>query len=287
MAPVLGSAQPAYPACPLNRGNLKQHNAVQAQIDNLRNTLGGLARGQAVDEFVSKVRADNPDAFGQRKATAEREKNEKESTLTGIRETLFRLGNEKRNLEKAGDAAAAFRQQAESCAATLRQDAARFLRLGLATHLLQTQIERFRKENQGPLLRKSGEVFKAITRDAFSGLDAEFNADDVPILVGVRPDQTKVPVEGLSDGSRDQLFLALRLAALDRHIEEHEPMPLILDDLLITFDNERATAVLPQLGTLAKRTQIFLFTHHEHLVELCRQKLGEDQFHLHRLGNVA
>jgi len=64
-------------------------------------------------------------------------------------------------------------------------------------------------------------------------------------------------------------------------------MPLILDDLLITFDNERATAVLPQLGTLAKRTQIFLFTHHEHLVELCRQKLGEDQFHLHRLGNVA
>ena len=267
--------------------HLEQRNAVQAQIDNLRNTLGGLARGQAVDEFVAKVRAENPDALAQMKATAEREKNEKESALPGIRETLFRLGNEKASLEKAGDAAAVFRQQAESCAATLRQDAARFLRLRLATHLLQTQIERFRKENQGPLLRKSGEVFRAITGGSFSGLDADFNADDVPVLVGVRPDQAKVPVEGLSDGSRDQLFLALRLAALDRHLEEHEPMPLILDDLLVTFDDERATAVLPQLGALAKRTQIFLFTHHEHLVELCRQNLGEGQFHLHRLGSTA
>ena len=57
----------------------------------------------------------------------------------------------------------------------------------------------------------------------------------------------------------------LRLAALDRYLEEHEPMPLILDDLLITFDDERAIAILPQLAALAKRTQICLFTHHQHL----------------------
>jgi uncharacterized protein YhaN len=240
-----------------------------------------------VDEFVSKVRAEDPDALAERKSAAEREKREKELTLPGLRETLFRLGSQKKDLEKAGDAAANFRQQAESCAATLRKDAARFLRLRLATHLLQNQIERFRKENQGPLLQKSGDVFQAITKGAFSGLGAEFNADDLPVIVGVRPDQTTVPVEGLSDGSRDQLFLALRLAALDRYLAEHEPMPLILDDLLITFDDERAKAILPQLCDLAKRTQIFLFTHHEHLVALCRQTLTEEQFHLHRLSNAT
>lgn len=266
--------------------HLEQRTALQTQIDGLRSTLGGLARGQVVDEFVARVLAENPDALASSKSTATREKNEKEAALPGVRETLFRLGNEKKGLERAGDAAAGFRQQAESCAATLRQDAARFLRLRVATHLLQRQIEQFRKDNQGPLLQKSGDVFQAITRDAFSGLGGEFNAEDLPVLVGVRPDQTKVPVEGMSDGSRDQLFLALRLAALERHLEEHEPMPLILDDLLITFDDERAKAILPQLGALAKRTQIFLFTHHEHLVELCRQNLGDSQFHLHRLGAV-
>jgi len=267
--------------------HLEQRNTVQTQIAGLRHTLSGLARGQAVDEFVTKVRAENPDTLAERKPVASREKAEKESALPAIRETLFRLGNEKKKLEKAGDAAADFRQQAESCAAALKQDAARFLRLRLATQLLENQIERFRKENQGPLLQKSGEVFKAITRDAFSGLGADFNADDLPILVGIRPDETKVPVEGLSDGTRDQLYLALRLAALNQYLVDHEPMPLILDDLLITFDDDRAKAILPQLGSLAKRTQIFLFTHHEHLVDLCRQTLGEGKFHLHRLGNAA
>jgi len=267
--------------------HLEQRNAVQTQIDDLRSILSGLARGQTVDAFVEKVRAENPDALAARKPIVAREKAEMESSLPKLREQVFQLESQKKTLEKAGDTAADFRQQAESCSAALKKDAARFLRLRLATYLLENQIERFRKENQGPLLQKSGEVFQAITCGAFSGLGAEFNADDLPVLVGVRPDQVKVPVAGLSDGSRDQLFLALRLAALDRYLEEHEPMPLILDDLLITFDDERAKAILRQLGSLAKRTQIFLFTHHKHLVELCRQTLGEDNFHLHQLGSTS
>jgi uncharacterized protein YhaN len=88
----------------------------------------------------------------------------------------------------------------------------------------------------------------------------------------------------MSEGTRDQLYLALRLAALDRHLEEHEPMPLILDDLLSTFDNERTKAILPQLAELAKRSQVLLFTHHEHLIQLARETLGDEGFKLHRLA---
>jgi uncharacterized protein YhaN len=72
---------------------------------------------------------------------------------------------------------------------------------------------------------------------------------------------------------------------MDRYLEEHEPMPLILDDLLITFDNERTRAILPQLANLATRSQVFLFTHHEHLIELCHETLGEGQFMLHKLAS--
>ncbi len=265
--------------------HLERRTAVQRQIDELRQTLSGLARGQSVEDFVTRVSGENPDSLEERKTLAIQAKSGLESRLAEIREELFGLTNQKRTLEKTGDAAADFRQQAESCAAALKQDVFRYVRLRLAAHLLENQVERFRKENQGPLLQRSGGYFQAITRGAFRGLGADFSADDLPILVGIRPDaaETRVPVEGLSEGSRDQLYLALRLAALDRHLGGHEPMPLILDDLLITFDDERARAILPQLGQLARRTQIFLFTHHEHLIELCRQTLGEGQFHLHRL----
>jgi uncharacterized protein YhaN len=264
--------------------NLELRDQAQRQITTFRDTLSGLARSQTVEDFLARIRVEDIETLAQRKGMLQSQKQEKETALQAIRDTLSELKGQKQALEAAGDAAANYRQQAESCAARLKQDASRFVRLRLAVHFLQTQIERFRKENQGPLLEKSGQVFQCITRGAFAGLGAEFNADDVPILVGLRPNQSSVPIGGMSDGSKDQLYLALRLAALDRYLENHEPMPLILDDLLITFDDDRATAILPQLAALAQRTQIFLFTHHDHLVELCRRTLGEDSFHLHRLN---
>ncbi len=264
--------------------NLELRDQAQRQIATFRDTLSGLARSQTVEDFLARIRVEDIEALVQRKGMLQSQKQEKETAIQAIRDILSELKGQKQAIEAAGDAAANYRQQAESCAARLKQDASRFVRLRLAVHFLQTQIERFRKENQGPLLEKSGQVFQCITRGAFAGLGAEFNADDVPILVGLRPNQSSVPIGGMSDGSKDQLYLALRLAALNRYLENHEPMPLILDDLLITFDDARATAILPQLAALAQRTQIFLFTHHDHLVELCRRTLGEDSFHLHRLN---
>jgi hypothetical protein len=41
----------------------------------------------------------------------------------------------------------------------------------------------------------------------------------------------------MSDGSRDQLYLALRLATLEQHLDQAEPMPFVVDDILIGFDD--------------------------------------------------
>jgi len=264
--------------------NLELRDEAQNKIAAFRDTLSDLARGQRVDDFLTRIGMEDIETLPQRRDTLLNQKQEKETVLQAVRETLYALKGQQQTLEAAGDAAANYRQQAESFAARLKQDASRFVRLRLAAYFLQTQIELFRKENQGPLLEKSGKVFQQITRGKFGGLGAEFNADDIPILVGLRPDQTSVSITGMSDGTRDQLYLALRLAALDRYLEEHEPMPLILDDLLITCDNDRAVAILPQLAALAQRTQIFLFTHHNHLVELCQKTIDKDTFHLHQLN---
>ena len=70
-----------------------------------------------------------------------------------------------------------------------------------------------------------------------------------------------MPVEGLSDGTRDQLFMALRLATISGSQESAEPMPLVLDDVLVHFDTERAKATLEVLAEFSKRTQVLLFTH--------------------------
>lgn len=54
-------------------------------------------------------------------------------------------------------------------------------------------------------------------------------------LGGYRAKGAPVKVEGLSDGTRDQLFLALRIATLELQSEQGEPVPFIADDLFIKF----------------------------------------------------
>lgn len=263
--------------------HLEQRDRAQEQIATFRATLRGLSRGETMDAFLEKVQAEVREELPEKKERLTREKEGKEGALEAIRKEVHALNKQQDALEEARDDAANYRQQAELCAAELEKHASRFIRLRLAIQFLEAQIERFRKENQGPLVKRSGDYFRNITRGAFNGLDIDYIGDKTPTLAGSRPNEKTVPISGMSDGTRDQLYLSLRLAALEHYLQEHEPMPLILDDLLMTFDNERVKAILPEFAQLSQHTQIFLFTHHYHLVELAHDVLGENKFHLHRL----
>ena len=90
--------------------------------------------------------------------------------------------------------------------------------------------------------------------------------------------------DGMSEGSRDQLFLALRLATLERRLEEMEPLPLVVDDILVGFDDARALAALEVLAELSAATQVLLFTHHRRVVELAELVKAEPGVFVYELG---
>ena len=72
------------------------------------------------------------------------------------------------------------------------------------------------------------------------GLTIEWGADGVPVRV-----------EALSDGTRDQLYLALRLASIEQHVSRNESLPLVVDDALVNFDDPRSEAAFELLGEIA------------------------------------
>jgi len=117
------------------------------------------------------------------------------------------------------------------------------------------------------LVKRASEHYAALTLGSFEGLVTDFNEKDEPVLAGVRPYGERVYVQGMSSGTRDQLYLALRLASLEKYMENAEPMPFIVDDVLVDFDDERSEAALNALSTLSEKTQVILFTHHSSVVE--------------------
>ena len=101
------------------------------------------------------------------------------------------------------------------------------------------------------------------------------------MLTGVRASsEEKVTVAGMSDGTCDQLYLALRLASLENWLRHHESLPFIIDDVLLNFDDARAIASLQVLAELSKQTQVIFFTHHQHLVDLAQKNLSQDDLFL-------
>ena len=140
--------------------------------------------------------------------------------------------------------------------------------------LLQWAIDRYRREKQAPLLQRAGQLFSILTDNSFTDLQLEFDQDDNIHLTGVRRDGGNVPVSGMSTGTADQLYLALRVAAVEDYLGHAQPLPFVADDLFINFDDARAAAGFRVLGELARKTQVLFFTHHQHLLEIANGALG-------------
>ncbi len=180
------------------------------------------------------------------------------------------------------DAAAQAQQEAEELIARIAGHARTYARTRLAEVIVSRVVQTYRERHQGPVLRRAGEIFARITLGSFSGLITDYE-DDAQVLLGQRPGAVRVGVAGMSQGARDQLFLSLRIAAIEEHLKQREAIPLVIDDLLVQFDDARASATLRVLADLSRQTQVLFFTHHAHLCELATSALPPGTWRRHDL----
>lgn len=172
------------------------------------------------------------------------------------------------------DAAAQAAAAREEALTEMGEVAERYVRVRTSALLLQWAIDRYRREKQAPLLKRAGELFQIMTGGSFASLRVDFDNQDNAHLTGVRPDDSAVPVSGMSTGTADQLYLALRVASIEDYLERADALPFVADDLFINFDDERAAAGFRLLEQLAEKTQVLFFTHHRHLVDIAKATLG-------------
>ncbi len=174
-------------------------------------------------------------------------------------------------------------EEAEEQRARILSGTEHYLRLKIAALILEQQIENYRRENQAPVLARAGRLFSKLTLGSYAHLRDELDDSGKPVLLGVRPNDGEVSIGGMSDGTRDQLYLALRLATLELHLKKGEPLPFIVDDILIAFDDSRTRACLEVLAELSARTQVLLFTHHRRVLELADRIGAKEGIYKHEL----
>jgi chromosome segregation protein len=198
-------------------------------------------------------------ALGERREQLSADRATAESTLAALR---------------TGQDAAAKAQEAEDALADARAHAERYARLHIARVLLRAGVERFRKDEQGPLLRRAGAHFALLTDGRYVRLEVDQEPGGRVVLLAIRDTGIVCAVEALSEGARDQLYLALRVASIEVHAARAEPLPFIADDLLVNFDDARAAAAIALLAELGRSSQVILFTHHDHIAALAAAQAG-------------
>jgi uncharacterized protein YhaN len=197
-------------------------------------------------------------------------------TLQQQKSLSAELANASRILSEIGgsDAAALAEAQRQEAISKMSDVAERYVKVLTAERLLRWSIDRYREEKQGPLLQRAGAIFTTLTSGSFRKLVVDFEREPM-VLEGLRSDGKLVGIPGMSDGTRDQLYLALRLAALEMHLDQAMPLPFIADDLFINYDDVRSKAGFEALRALSEQTQVIFLSHHDHLIPTVQEVFGK------------
>ena len=240
---------------------------LQQKLDTLEQELTRNGDGLSIQELEKEASESDIDAIEGELERVSSELKELQTNRDTLRDQRQTLQNEI-NAKDGSAAAANASEEAEQQLATMVSGVEQYIRLQIAALILEQRIEDYRKKNQAPVLARAGVLFSKLTLGSYAKLRDELDGSGKPILLGVRPNDEEVPVDGMSDGSRDQLYLSLRLATLEQHLNKGEPIPFVVDDILIGFDDNRTRVCLEVLAELAASTQVLLFTHHRRVLEL-------------------
>ncbi|BBU62116.1 hypothetical protein MSC49_20510 [Methylosinus sp. C49] len=251
---------------------LERRQEVAKEIEIIRRDLVEI--GDGYDEETLRAEQDGLDA-DLLPTEIERLSVDQSQLLADI-EAAAKLRHEaeatRERLAAGRDAEAAAHEKAEA-GAELLSVSERWITRAAAARLAARAIERHRAAVQDPLILRASALFALATAGAFTGLCVDYDEGDAPTLAGLRPDGVRVPVAGMSEGARDQLFLSLRLSLLE--LREAQPLPFIGDDLLASFDEARVACALGLLAEFGRARQAILFTHHRHVADIARDTLRD------------
>jgi uncharacterized protein YhaN len=149
----------------------------------------------------------------------------------------------------------------------------RYISLVMARRLLEKALRRFEKEHQPELLAIINDIFQKITDGRYTQIKASLDRG-TPFRVVDSSGNEKTP-DQLSTGTREQLYLAIRLGYLEHYGKKAESMPIIMDDVLVNFDDKRAKNTAQALLDIVGNKQIIIMTCHENTVKKF-QSINED-----------
>ena len=242
-----------------------ERRTVWARARELRAGLTGIAGGaDAVPALVAEAGESDPAKLEAARGEAQDRADELEAEE---RAALSRIGAIEARISEL-EATEALGQRRQELAALEGQAAAmahEWAVRAVALKLLEETRSRYERERQPDVVRAATSHFERFTGGRYARIVAP--PGDTSVRVETEGGDGRA-TEELSRGTAEQLYLALRFGLIEEFASHAEPLPVVMDDILVNFDAQRAERAALAIRDLAGRHQVLYFTCHPWTAEL-------------------
>jgi uncharacterized protein YhaN len=243
---------------------------LREQSEAVEHQLRALRGSEDPDEFEAAVKQAEPSLLESQQQLL---RTELERVDREFQEAWQRQGvavQQRQELDGTSQAAMLV-QDVEGLRSQLADLTDRWAPLVLARAFMRRALEQFQREHQPQLLTSVGELLQRMTLGRYTAISRKLD-ERGSLQIHQADGQIKEPHQ-LSTGTREQLYLAIRLAYVCHYCRQAEPLPIVMDDVLVNFDDARAAETLEALLEVGRQTQLILLTCHRGTVELIQRRV--------------
>ncbi|MEO8273420.1 MAG: hypothetical protein ABI620_05100 [Chloroflexota bacterium] len=236
-----------------------QRSQFDAALHQAEDALAGLIPSGERDSVMAALDSLDPSTLESQRDTLDGDTAQLESARDVLVEALGERREQVRQLAAAADTSG-IRQRLADERGGLTADGRTWLVRRIAGELLRSTRGHYEAKHRPAVLARAEALFLAWTDGEYSGFD-RLSASGLDAVIRA-DDGKRVPVTGLSRGTGEQLYLAMRVALVEHLATQQEPLPLVMDDVLVNFDPDRAPRVARSIEEISRSRQVVYLTCH-------------------------
>ncbi|MEW4561011.1 AAA family ATPase [Bremerella sp. JC770] len=243
---------------------VKEKQKLERELAELETQLALVRESEPTESFQQALETLDVDGLNQDLMSATSEHAEARQQQEQVQRQLGEFDLRLREVDQTSLAVSA-QGKIESLQSELSDCLDRLGPLLIAKEMLDRAMQAFREENSGQLLSIISDLIEQMTEGRYTQVEHDPDQEGGLILSGPN-DLRRKPAE-LSTGTREQLYLAIRLAYIRHYCASAQPLPVLMDDILVNFDDARQLATLKVLMDFDPQIQIIMLTCHQPLVD--------------------
>jgi uncharacterized protein YhaN len=243
----------------------QQAAEMRIQRSEITSVLETMAGRESLGEFVQSLSQSDSSDLQIQVSELKRELAQLESTRQQVDQDVGALNNQLEQLAKSEEAQRS-QQHLHALRGQLTELSEQWVVNRLAQELMARCIDRFSRDNEPALLQLTHRMLSKLTGGKYTTVEYDPNAAGTFLVRSSRGEALEP--SRLSTGTREQLYLAIRMAYISHYVEHHEPLPVLMDDCFVNFDDARTRNAVQTLLDWNASVQTILLSCHGRVVHL-------------------